>query len=173
MLRTLSDKLYGKGSAIKWFKSKNPGEEVVFASAATILETKENISTGWSLRRLFQHRGVVMVAQNQIALKDCLFSVSTVVFSFFFIISVMAFLQSQDWSSILAVIVLGIYIFQRFPYQQQILLKDVQKIETSEVSGITGKYSLLTIYLKDKTVNIVPAQILKKDIIELITSRAK
>jgi hypothetical protein len=83
MLRTLTDKLYSKDSAVKWFKSKNPDEEIVFSSAATILETKEATSTGWSLQRLFQHRGVVIVTQNQIALKDSLFSISTIFFSVF------------------------------------------------------------------------------------------
>ena len=58
MLRTLTDVLYSKGLAVKWLKSKNPDEEIVFASAATILETKESTSTGWSLQRLFQHREI-------------------------------------------------------------------------------------------------------------------
>jgi hypothetical protein len=173
MLRTLADMFYNKDYAIQWLKSKSPSEEIVFASAATILETEKASPVSWSLKRLFQHRGVVMITQNQLALKDGLVSVSTVFFLFFFIVSFIGFLQSQDWNSVFAIIVFGGLILQRFPYQQQIPLKDIQKVEVSEISGITGKYSLLTIYLKNKAINIVPVQILKKEIVELISTQIK
>lgn len=173
MLRTLADMLYSKGLAVKWLKRKNQGEEIVFVSAATILETKESTSTGWSLQRLFQHRGVVMVTRNQIALKDSLFSVSTVFFSIFLIFSIASFLQNQDSSAFLAIVVFGISIVQRLPYERQILLKDIQKVSISELRSFTGKYSLLTIYLKDKAINIVPVQNFKQDVMELISSHAK
>lgn len=173
MLRTLTDVLYSKGLAVKWLKSKNPDEEIVFASAATILETKESTSTGWSLQRLFQHRGVVIVTRNQIALKDGLFSLSTVFFSAFLIFSIISFLQNQDSSAFLAIVVFGIFIAQRLPYERQIPLKDIQKVSLSELRSFTGKYSLLTIHLKDKAINIVPAQNLKQDVVELISSHPK
>jgi hypothetical protein len=173
MLRTLTDKLYSKGSAVKWFKSKNPDEEIVFSSAATILETKEATSTGWSLQRFFQHRGVVIVTRNQIALKDSLFSISTVFFSVFLIFSITIFLQNQDLSAFLGVVVFGIFIVQRLPYEKQIPLKDIQKINIRELRSFTGKYSLLTIHLKDKAINIVPAQNFKQEIVDLISSHAE
>ena len=173
MLRTLTDVLYSKGLAVKWLKSRNPDEEIIFASAATILETKESTSTGWSLQRLFQHRGVVIVTRNQIALKDGLFSLSTVFFSVFLIFSIISFLQNQDSSAFLAIVVFGIFIAQRLPYERQIPLKDIQKVSISELRSFTGKYSLLTIHLKDKAINIVPAQNLKQDVVKLISSHAK
>ncbi len=169
MLRTLTDKLYGKNATIRWFKRENPAEEVLFASAATVLETKEKTSTGWSLQRLFQHRGVVIITRNQIVLKSSFISISTVLFSFFLIISINSFLQTQDPSSLLGIIVFSLLIAQRFPYNKQIYLTDIEQINTKGVSGLTGKYSLLTIYVKDKAINIVPAQHLDTEVIETIS----
>lgn len=173
MLRTLAEILYSKGLAVKWLRGKNPNEEIVFASAATILETRGSTSTGWSLQRLFQHRGVVMVTRNQIALKDSLFSLSTVFILILLIFSIISFLQIQDSSAFLAIVVFGISVAQRLPYERQIPLKDIQKVSIRELRSITGKYSLLTIYLNDKAINIVPAQNLKQDVVELISSHAK
>ncbi|GEM_PF-2736963 len=61
MLRALTDTLYNKNAAINWLKKKYPEEDIVFASAATILETNKATPTGWSLRRLFQRRGVLII----------------------------------------------------------------------------------------------------------------
>jgi hypothetical protein len=172
MLRTFADKLYGKDAAVKWFESKNPDERIVFASAATMLETSESGSTGWSLRRLFQHRGVVIVTRNQIALKDNLLSISTAVFSILLIFAILVFLMDRNPNAFLGIIIFGIFMAQRLPYEKQIPLKDIQKVSISELHSFTGKYSLLTIYLKDKTINIVPAQILNNEVVDIISAHA-
>jgi flagellar biogenesis protein FliO len=82
-------------------------------------------------------------------------------------------LQNQDLSAFLGVVVFGIFIVQRLPYEKQIPLKDIQKINIRELRSFTGKYSLLTIHLKDKAINIVPAQNFKQEVVDLISSHAE
>lgn len=64
MQKSSANKLYGTDSVIKWMKSKYPEEEIVFASAATILETNKTVPVGWSLQRIFQHRGAVIITKK-------------------------------------------------------------------------------------------------------------
>ncbi len=170
MLRTLADRLYSKSSAIKWFKRKYSDEEIFFASAATILETKKNAPIGWSFQRIFQHRGVVIITRNQLVLKDGLFSFSFILYLSLLIFALYTLFESQDWSYLFAVIVFSVPVVQFRPYQQYIPFKDIQKAKLGSVSGIFTKGSLLTVYLKDKTVNIVPAQILSEEIKHIISS---
>lgn len=68
MLRKLTDRLNSTNAAVEWLRSKYPEEEIIFVSAATILETDKVAPVGWSFRRLFQRRGVLVLTRNQLAL---------------------------------------------------------------------------------------------------------
>jgi hypothetical protein len=171
MLRTLTDRLYGTNGVIKWLKNKHPEEEVVFASAATILETTQKNQIGWSLRRLFQRRGVMIITRNQIVLKDSMFSFYTVFWLFMFAFSLFAIFQSRSSDFILWAILSAIFLLQRLPYQRQIPLKDIRELKLKPIRGILAKGSLLTVYLENNTINIVPAQLLNDDIMSVISPR--
>ncbi len=171
MLRKLTDRLNSTNAAVEWLRSTYPEEEIIFASAATILETDTAAPVGWSFRRLFQHRGVLMLTRNQLALKDSFFSLFTVFYLFVLIAALAMFFRSQDWLYLLLVVVSSAFILQRLPYQQQIPLKDIRDVTLGSVRGITAKGSLFTVYLKDKAINIVPAQILPEEVMHVISSR--
>jgi hypothetical protein len=173
MLRTLADKLYGKASVVEWFKSKNPNEEVLFASAATVLETSDVAPVGWSFQRLLQRRGVVIVTKNQITLKNNLFSLSAITYLFLFVLSLVMLIGSQDWDYLLGVIVFGMFTAQFLPYEKQILVRDIQRMKLGTVRGIVSKGSLLTVFCKGKSVNIVPAQLLSEDVVNSILPNKK
>jgi hypothetical protein len=164
MLTTVADRLNSTNAAVKWLKRKHPEEEVVFASAATILETNKAVPVGWSFQRLFQRRGVLILTRNQLVLKDSFFSLFTVFYLFVIIASLAMFLGSQEWLYLLFVIPSSALVLQRLPYQQQIPLNDIREVKLGSVRGITAKGSLFTVYLRDKAINIVPAQILPEEV---------
>jgi hypothetical protein len=173
MLRNLADNLYSKNNAVKWLKNKSPEEEIVFASAATLLETKDAASVGWSLRRFFQHRGVVIMTRNQIVFKSSFLSFSAILYLVLFVLSLIMFLQSRDWDYLLVVMFTGLLVSQFLPYQKQILLKDIRKVKLGSVRGMFTTGSLLSVYVKNKVLNIVPAQLLSEDVMQVISSKKK
>jgi hypothetical protein len=81
------------------------------------------------------------------------------------------FFGSQNWLYLLLAALSSAFILQRLPYQRQIPLKDIREVKLGSVRGITAKGSLFTVYLKDKAINIVPAQILPEEVIQMISSR--
>lgn len=172
MQKSSVDKLYGTDSAIKWMKSKYPEEEIVFSSAATILETRKAVPVGRSLQRIFQHRGIVMVTKKQIVLKS-VFSLSAFFYLSLLVVSLIALWESKDWSYLFGIIFFGIATVASLPYQKQIPLNEIREIELGSVKGITKTASLLTVYLENKAVNIVPAEILNEDVVNLISPNRK
>jgi hypothetical protein len=70
LLRTLTDQLYSLNTVVKKVKEKYPDEEIIFASAATILETKKLTPVGWSFQRFLQRRGVIVITRNRLLLED-------------------------------------------------------------------------------------------------------
>ena len=63
------DQLSNLNYLVNRLKSKYETEEIVFASAATILETKSTHAVGWSWKRLFQRRGVVIFTDRRLHLQ--------------------------------------------------------------------------------------------------------
>jgi uncharacterized membrane protein len=171
MLRSLADNLYSKNNAVKWLKNQFPQEEIVFASAATLLETKNAASVGWSLRRFFQHRGVVIITPNQIVFKNSLLSFSGLLYLVLFLLSLIMFLESRDWDYLLGVLFAGLLVLQFLPYQKQISLKDIRTVKLERIRGIFTTGSLLSVYMKNKVFNIVPAQLLNEDVMHVISSK--
>lgn len=172
MQNSSSNKRYGTDNVINWVKSKYPEEEIVFASASTILETRKIVPVGRSLQRIFQHRGVVIVTKNQIILKS-LFSLSTLFYLSLLVFSMVALWESKDWSYLFGIIFFGIVATAALPYHKQIPLNEIREIELGSVKGITKTASLLTIYLENKSINIVSAEILKEDVVSLISPNGK
>jgi hypothetical protein len=173
MLRSLADNLYSKNSAIKWLKNQAPEEEIVFASAATLLETKDAGSVGWSLRRLFQHRGVVIITRTQLVFKNSLLSFSAILSLLVLILSLVLLFRNHDWDYLLPAIVFGILTAQFLPYQKQIPLKDIRKVKLGPVQGLFSQGSLLTVYVKNKVFNIVPARFMSQDAMKVVSQEIK
>jgi len=171
MLRSLADNLYSKNSAVKWLKNQFPEEEIIFASAATLLETKDAGSIGWSFRRLFQHRGVVIITRTQLAFKSRLLSFSAILYLFIFVLSLVLLFRNHDWDYLLPVILFGILTAQFLPCQKQILLKDIRKVKLGTVQGLFSQGSLLTVYAKSTVFNIVPAQFLSQEVMQVISQK--
>ena len=173
----LSNILYSKNSAIKWLISNSPEDEVVFASVATILETKDSAPVGWSFQRIFQHEGFVIITRNQFVVKNGISFFRVIFFGFLVFISLSMF-QSQDFNSLcggaLGLIVFSVPILRQcIPYQRRIPLQDIVEVKFGSTRSITRKYQLLTVSLKDKTLNIVPTQNIPNDVVELLSPYTK
>lgn len=169
--------LYSKNPAIRWLKNTNPDDELVFSSVASILETKESASVHRSFKRFFQHSGVVLITQNQLAVKNSIFFLPTVFFGFLVFISLLTIISKDSNNLFGGVLGLAVFITpilrQCIPYKKQIPLQDIIKVELGSVRGVTGIYQLFIITLKDKTLNIVPSQTIPNEVIELISPRTK
>ena len=98
-------------------------------------------------------------------------------FGFLVFISLSMF-QSQDFNSLCGG-ALGLTIFsipilrQCIPYQRKIPLQDITEVKLGSTRGITRKIQLLTVSLKDKTLNIVPVQNIPNDVVELLSPHTK
>src|ERR1051325_6607491 len=144
MLRTWANILYNTTGALKWLANQHPKDKDIFASAATFLETKRGFPVRWSLQQVLQHRGVVMISKNQIAFKDSFVSFPFLINFAFLVLSIITWLQSQQWLFLFGVLIFGILAKQFLSYQLQIPAKDVQDIKVGVVPGVLGKSSLLT-----------------------------
>lgn len=170
MLRNLTDTLNSTQVAVEWLRRKHPAEEIVFASAATYLETAgSEAPVGWSLSRFLQRRGSFILTRQQLVFKDSFFSWVTLFYLLALGVSLVMLVSSQDWFYMVLAALASLSILQRWPFQQQIPLQDIRKVEISDVSSFMASASLLTIYVKDKAINIVPAQILPEAAVQVLS----
>lgn len=172
MFRNLADWLNSVNSARNWVRSKYPDEDILFASAATILEMRGASPVGWSLKRFLQRRGTVVFTRKQVFLRSSFFSL----FTLFHLVMVVSFLalsfKTQDFTYLILSLPFGLLILQRLPYQKQIRVESIASVNLGSVQGITGRGSLLTIALADRAINIVPAQILPEEVVQLLPMSA-
>ncbi len=69
----------------------------------------------------------------------------------------------------LPALVAGVFLFQRRPYERQIYMERMTEIHTSPVRGLTGRHTLLTIFLDSRSVNIMPADPLPQAVIQTLS----
>ena len=173
MWQSFVDKLYNKDCAVKWLKSKNPDEEIVFASAATILEANEDAPIGLSTKRVLQKRGVLIITRNQLVLKNSVISATNIGYFLFLIYSLVLVVVEKNWLFIIPAAFFCIGIAQRWSFEKHILLSDIQDVKLEEASSMRGKYPLLIVYLAGKVIQIMTAQILNQDILQAIKPSKK
>lgn len=168
MLRSLEDILFSKNLVVRWWKHQSPKEEIVFASAAVLLETNDTAPVGWSFRRIFQHRGVVVITQNQIVFKNSLLSILAIICMVMLVLSILMLIQYPDWHYLPQVIILGLLAAQFRPFQKSIQIEDVQQINLKTVQGLFSTSSVLIILERGEVFQIVPAQLLSENVMQLI-----
>lgn len=173
MWQSFVNKLYNKDSAVKWLKAKNPDEEIVYASAATILETNEDTPVGLSTKRLLQKRGVLIITRNQLVLKNSVISAANMSYFLLLIYSLALMVGEKDWLFIIPAAFFCIGIAQRWSFEIHIQMGDVQDVKLEEASSMRGKYPLLMVYLTGKTIQIATVQIPNQEVLQLIKSSKK
>ena len=173
MWQSFIDKLYNKDSAVKWLKAKNPDEEIIFASAATILETNEDAPVGLSTKRILQKRGVLIITHNQLILKNSSISATNIGYFLFLVYSLVLVIVEKDWLFMIPAAFFCIGIAQRWSFEKRILLDDIQDVKLEEASSLRGKYPVLMVYLAGKVIQITTAQIPNQDILQTIKPNKK
>lgn len=171
MLRSLVGKLNSMQVALATARKKFPAEEVLFASAATILETKLDSPVGWSFQRLFQRRGHVVLTSGHILLKSSFLSYYTVIYLGITLIFLFNYYRTAEPGNLLIVFLMGIFIYQRLPYQKEIRLEEIQNVRVGLVRGVSGRGNLITLYLEEKTIDVIPTRMFPEDIDRLILKK--
>jgi hypothetical protein len=59
-------------------------------------------------------------------------------------------------------------VLQRLPYQREIHLREIEEVKLGSVRGITMEASLLTVLVDGKAINIVPAQVIPREVVEIL-----
>lgn len=160
--------LYNKDSAVKWFKGKNPDEEIVFASAATFLETNGDTPVGLSTKRFFQKQGVFILARTQLVFKANAFSLTAIVYFLFLVYSLILMFAEREWSFIIPALFFFAGLAQRRPFEKHVRVDDIQDVKLEEIISMRGKYPIIMIYLAGKVIQIVTAQVPNREILEAI-----
>lgn len=173
MWKSFVDKLYGKDFVVKWLKARKPDEEIAFVSAATILETNDDMPVGLSIERFFQKRGILVITRNQILLKGRTFSLMTIVYFFLLVYSLASMFAESDWLFLIPAVFFCAGIAQRWSFEKHIRLDDIQDVKKEEVIFMRGKYPIIMIYLAGKVIQIVTSQIPNQDILQMIKPSKK
>ncbi|MEM7348458.1 MAG: hypothetical protein AAF485_29865 [Chloroflexota bacterium] len=170
MLRNWADQMNGMNSTVDWVEKQHPDEAVIFASAATILQTSGNEPVGWSFKRFFQRRGVAVFTRNHLFLQSSFYSLFTLLHVVIIINCLILYMRNQNFILIPVIILSIMFILQRLPYQKKIPLTSIEAIKLNPVYGATGKHSLLTVIRDDKSINIVTSQNITEEVSELLSS---
>ena len=152
------DQLSNLNYLVNRLKSKYGTEEIVFASAATILETTSTQAVGWSWKRLFQRRGVVIFTDRRLHLQASTWSVATLLYVILILLFILQFSRTGDLLYLLLCGLAVPFILQRLPYQRDILLEDIPSVMLGLVQGATARATLLTVTLGSRAIQVVPAQ---------------
>ena len=148
-----------------------PNDNIRFVSGATILESENKDQIGWSLRRIFQKRGNVVITDQRIMLKVQFLTPMSVIYLILVGLSIYAYVSFLDLISLFLGAYFLLLLMQRIPYHRQISYTEIKDAKLSTVRGITGRGSLLTLLLSDKSMNIVPAQLIPEEIFDFIRSQ--
>ncbi len=169
MLKSFVDRLNGTDSAVNWLRGAFPDEEIVFLSAATVLETKSIAPAKW-YQRVFERQVTLMLTKNQLALKNSLISRITILYSVWAIILLILYILDKDWGTLILIMMPLLLLLQYLPYQRQILYKDIRKILLNPMGGARTE---LVVDITEKVIHTVFAQTLPPKALKIITSRAK
>jgi len=169
MLRILADHLNSMNLVVNSVKQKYPNEEIIFSSAASILQTKGDNPVGWSFKRIFQQRGIAVFTRERIFLKSSFYSLFTLIHIVIIVSCLILYFRNSEFIYLLISVLSGVYILQRLPYQTQIPVVDIKDVKLNPVYGATGRYSLLTVTLENRSINIVTAQNLSEEVKEILS----
>lgn len=123
--------LHGVNSTSRWFRTTFPGEEIVFASPASYAESSQGTRLGWG------RKGVVILSHRQVFFKSVLLSIYTLMFLAVGFACFGAYARTEDVFFLIIGVVAVAATFNRLPLERQILLRDIESVETGSVGGFT------------------------------------
>ena len=157
MMRDAADNLNASGHAGQTVARRFPGEAIELCTAATILEAPDEQPIGWSLRRLLQRRGNVVLTDRRAFIQSSFRSPLTLLWAG---VSAWAIygLATGDPSRWPFLVLAGVLLFQRRPYTRSILYSELRFIRFGSVQGVTGRGDIVVLGAPTGAIHIVTAQ---------------
>lgn len=170
MFRTLTDQLNFASRTRSLVEHRYPGEAVLFSSAATILETPRESPTGWSLRRVFQRRGNIVITEARIFVQSSFLSLFTAMWLVAIGYSVHQYLQSGHDFHMVLTIVAATFIVQRRPYSRDLPFRSIDRIHFGSVRGMTGLCDIMSVVVRGRAIQLCVGQFVPGAIRERLAS---
>lgn len=170
MLRTKADQLNLASRTRSVVERLYPDETVLFSTAATILETRHESPTGWSLHRFFQRRGNVAITDARIFMQSSFLSLLTVIWIAVIGYCVYHYFQNANVFSAVMAIVAAIFIAQRRPYSRDLPFGSIQRVHFGSVRGMAARCDIISIVVDGRAIQLVTAQLVPDKIRERLAA---
>ena len=168
MMKSFVDKFNNEKIAANWLKRESPEDEILFASAASVIEAK-GIVLKW-YQRIAGQPVIFILTKDQLVLKSPLISSFTIIYAVGIIAFSIFYILSRELN-LLALALLGLLeMLQQLKYQRWIFDEDIRKIILD--SRNDAKIELI-IDTKEKVFHTFLAQALPQNIWKQITLRTK
>jgi hypothetical protein len=169
MLKSFVDRLSNINIAINWLKRESPDDQIIFVSAATVIESGSIAPVKWYHQ--LSARGVILIlTKNQVAFKKTLFSPLTVFYILIISLFLIIFIMGKQWSIFLLAFLAFLDFLLHLSYRRKIQYNDIRKIMLDAREGIKTE---LVIDTKEGVIHAFFAQTLPPKALNMITSRAK
>ncbi|MEN6337216.1 MAG: hypothetical protein ABFE01_23410 [Phycisphaerales bacterium] len=147
-----------------------PDEAVLFASAATILETSRESPTGWSLRRVFQRRGSVVISDSRVFVQSSFLSVLTIMWAGVAVYGAFEYFRSGHIFPLILAIVAAAFIFQHRPYSRDVPFNSVDRVHFGVTHGLTGSCDIVSMVVHGRTIQVVTGHSIPGELRQRLTS---
>ncbi len=169
MLKSLVKMFNNTSIAINWLKRESPDDEIIFVSAATVIESGSIVPVKWYHR--FSARGVtLLLTKKQVTFKKTLFSPLTVSYTFIIGFFFAIFIMGKQWPILLLALLVLLDLLQNISYRRQIQYKDIRKIMLDTRGSTRTEFVIDT---KKEAIHIFFTQTLPQKTLNMITSRAE
>ncbi len=139
----------------------HPEENVIFASAATLVHSSRTELVGISLSRVFQHRGVLLLTDRTLRFRSGFANPLMLLWTFVVVYCLWGYISTRAILDLVCAILLGLYILQRLPYGLDLPLASLSVANRATVRGLFASGHGLVVsngprYLHFVTVKRVP-----------------
>ena len=163
-LRDATDQLNMSSWTASAVRRRYPAEAQLFSTAATILETNTSVPTGWSLLRLLQQRGNVVITSDRVFIRSGFVSVLNLVWICVVTFSVNKVFNGAGLPHVLLSVVGAIFIFQRRPYLRNIPFTEIHSVQFGAVQGVAARCDIMSIDVGTHAIQLVTSQVIPDNV---------
>jgi hypothetical protein len=157
MMRDAADNLNASGHAGQIVARRFPDETIKLCTAATILEAPDEQPIGWSLRRLLQRRGTVVLTDRRAFIQSSFRSPLTLLWAGVLAWAVYG-LATSDRSRLPFLALAAGLLFQRRPYTRNLLYSELRAVRLGSVVGVAGRFDILVLGARSGAIHLVTAR---------------
>lgn len=156
-MRDATDDLNASSHAGQIVARRFPGEAIKLCTAATILEAPDEQPIGWSIRRLLQRRGNVVLTDRRAFIQSSFRSPLTL---FWAGVSAWAIygLATGDRSRLPFLALAAGLLFQRRPYTRDLPYSELRAVRFGSVRGVAGRFDILVFVARYGAIHLVTAR---------------